>query len=616
MCGIFGILSLSPENIYRTIIDGLVQLQNRGYDSSGLCVLRDGGFDIHKYASTVEHTSIQILSDLNLQDTAYVGIGHNRWATHGGKTDQNSHPHVSNDGLFAIVHNGIIENYQSLKSVLITYGYKFYSQTDTEVIVNLVSYYFSQCGDVVLAIKHTIAKLHGTYGLIIIYANDPNTLYCIKNGSPILVGEYDQGAIVTSEQSGFCNRVNNYIILGNDDICVIHKNGLNKITVKTSHTYFSKPVNYLQDSLTPYPYTHWTLKEIYDQPTAILNAINRGGRIQSVSEVKLGGLEAHIDFFRKVDNIIILGCGTSLHAGLYGMHYLKTLCHFNTVQVFDGAEFQLSDIPKVGKTVCVLISQSGETKDLHRCIDLFKTGEHNIFTVGIVNVVDSLIAREVDCGIYCNAGKEIGVASTKSFTSQVICLALFAIWNAQIRGLNISKRTRMIHDLHNLSNDFQNIIENVADQIKTIVLDFVEYRNIFLLGKGPDEVMAKEGALKIKEISYIHAEAYSASALKHGPFALLDESFPTIILDGCEEHRAKILNCLEEVHSRKSPIVFITNSDFKDDRCKIVPVLHNNMYFSSLINIIPIQLFSYYMSVCKHINPDIPKNLAKVVTVE
>ena len=624
MCGIFGIISTKKENIYKIIIAGLIQLQNRGYDSSGLCVLKNRKLEVHKYASTNTDTSIDKLINLHLApndgEDIYQGMGHNRWATHGMKNDANAHPHISNDQLFSIVHNGIIENYSKIKSFLLEKGFTFYSQTDTEVIVNLISYYYKENGDnnTFNAIEKTINTLHGTYGLIILSVNDPDKLYCVRNGSPLLVGKNDDSVIITSEQSGFCNLMNNYITLNNDDICVIQKNNL-ELFIKTSNTYLHKKVTFLNSDLTPYPYPHWTIKEINEQPNVILNSINHGGRIKNGSDVKLGGLEQHTEALKDIQNIIILGCGTSYYAGLYGMYYFKSLGNFNTVQTFDGAEFNENDIPRIGKTAFILISQSGETKDLHRCIEIAVNA--SILTIGIINVVDSLIAREVDCGIYCNAGKEVGVASTKAFTSQVVCLSMAAIWFAQIHNINETKRVKMISDLHNLSNDVKITIEKIDIQMKELSMRF-DHDNLFLLGKGADEYIAKEGSLKIKEISYIHSEGYSASSLKHGPFALLDEKFPTIILNLDTKHTAKIMNCFEEVHSRNSPIIFITNNNNNNhnnndvkNKCNVIYVSENKSY-SSLLGIIPIQLFAYYLSVKKGINPDKPKNLAKVVTVE
>jgi len=619
MCGIFGIITtLKNSNIYKIIIDGLIQLQNRGYDSSGICILDNNIFEINKYASTNELSSIDKLLSLDILNdiskNISLGIGHNRWATHGAKNDINAHPHISNNKQFVIVHNGIIENYQELKSFLINNNYTFYSQTDTEVIVNLISFHYKLTNNTFDAIEKSIEQLQGTYGIIIMNNLEPDNLYCVRNGSPLLIGITDEYAIITSEQSGFCNMANTYITLNNDDICIIKKIN-NKIKVKTSNQYIHKKVNILNYDLTPAPYKHWTIKEIFDQPNTIFNTINRGGRIKNKSEVKLGGLEEHTQILKNIKNIIILGCGTSYHAGLYGMYYLKNICNFNTIQVFDGAEFNIYDIPKIGNSAFLLISQSGETKDLHRCIQIAK--ENNIFTIGIINVIDSLIAREVDCGIYCNAGREMGVASTKAFTSQVVCLSLFAIWCAQINNINEIKRINMIKDLYNLSNDFKNTLSNINDEVEKIAISMIQYNNLFLLGKGTDEYIAKEGSLKIKEISYIHSEGYSASSLKHGPFALLDEKFPTIILNLHQEHNAKILNCFEEVYSRNSPILLITNenNNYINKQYNVINVIKNNSY-ASLLGIIPLQMLAYYLSINKNINPDIPKNLAKVVTVE
>jgi glucosamine--fructose-6-phosphate aminotransferase (isomerizing) len=622
MCGIFGIVlsQQNSENIYNLIINGLIQLQNRGYDSCGLSVLNSKKtFDVLKCASTNEINAIdkllQLINENSKNDNSSIGIGHNRWATHGMKTDVNAHPHLSNDRNFVIVHNGIIENYHILKNMLLEKGFIFFSQTDTEIIVNLIQYNYSLVnGSVFEAIKKTISELNGTYGLIIQSLYEPNKLFCVRNGSPLLIGQTDDRVVITSEQSGFCNMVSNYITLNNDDICIIEQTG-SQINITTNHIYLKKKITEIEGILTPHPYNHWTLKEINDQPNTIMNAINKGGRIKSLTEVKLGGLEQCAHNLKNIKNIIILGCGTSFFAGLYGMYFFKQICNFNTVQVFDGAEFNNYDIPKIGETVFILISQSGETKDLHRCIEIAKS--NNITTIGIINVVDSLIAREVDCGIYCNAGKEVGVASTKSFTSQIVSLSLAALWFAQLHNINENKRVKMISDLHNLSNDFKNTLDGCSKQIQEIAKKMSKNNNMFLLGKGSDEYIAKEGSLKIKEISYIHSEGYSSSSLKHGPFALLDENMPVVILNLDQTHRGKTINCCQEVASRNSPIILITNThdDVEGINCEAVLIPENKTY-GSLLGVVPIQLLAYYLSVERGINPDKPKNLAKVVTVE
>ena len=612
MCGIIGILSKYNINIFEYIINSLVQLQNRGYDSSGICLFNEHNFILHKYASTKEEDSIEKLKSIDYkQYNTNIGIGHNRWATHGPKNDINAHPHISNNTNIIVVHNGIIENYKKLKDFLISKNFKFYSDTDTEIIANLLEYYSIGENNFTDAIKKTIDNLNGTYGLIILNKMEHNRMYCVRNGSPLLLGYNEEYAMITSEQSGFCNKLNSYITLQNDDICYVELID-DKIKVKYNYVYDLKNVNLIDFDENPEPYEHWTIKEIYEQPQKIMNAINNGGRILNKTNVKLGGCDDNIESLREIENIILLGCGTSYHSCMYGKHFLKKLCNFNLIQIFDGADFEEDDIPKRGKSLMVFVSQSGETKDLHRCIEIAKN--KNIFTLGIINVVDSLIAREVDCGIYCNAGREMGVASTKAFTTQVICLCLLSCWYSQIQNLNENIRIQLIKDLQNLSLDFQNCLNIAHTQINNILNIIDKSNNLFILGKNTDESIAREGSLKIKEISYIHSEAYSSSSLKHGPFALLDENMPVIILNNNFLYESKVINAYEEVLSRKSPIIFITNNkNIKYPNSIYIP---NNKSFSSLLGIIPLQLIAYYSSIKRGINPDKPKNLAKVVTVE
>lgn len=607
---------LNNDNIYNLILDGLTQLQNRGYDSAGLCLLKNGQFEVYKYASTNELDALDKLKNINLISSpdCFIGFGHNRWATHGVKNDINSHPHLSNSGNISLVHNGIIENYNELKNILLDNKYTFKSQTDTEIIVNMIDFNYNKCLSMFEAIKQTIQMLKGTYGVIIQSVYEPDILYCVRNGSPILIGQNEDRVIISSEQSGFCGMINNYITLHNHDICVIKREN-NKIIINTKQLYKNTNTNSIISPLTPYPYKHWTLKEIYEQPEVVINSINKGGRIKNEKEVKLGGLEKYKELFEKIDNVILLGCGTSYFAGQYGTHFFKQLCNFNTIQLFDGAEFNSFDIPKYGNTVFILISQSGETKDLHRCLDIAKN--NNILTIGVINVVDSLIARDVDCGIYCNAGKEVGVASTKAFLSQVICLSLISVWFSELHKINEIKRKIIINDLNNLSNDIKNTLETYDEKINNIASKNICMKNMFILGKGTDECIAKEGALKIKEIAYIHSEGYSSSSLKHGPFALLDENFPVVLLDLDKDYNSKNINCYKEIQSRNSPILYVTNNT---NLCDLIDseiiVLRENKSYSSLLGIIVLQLYAYYLSINKGLNPDRPKNLAKVVTVE
>lgn len=614
MCGIVACISQECSTI---LYEGLIQLKNRGYDSAGMCSInkQDNTFAVNKYASTGNTDAYHKLhEELFNHHNNYVGIAHTRWATHGAKTDINSHPHISMCEKFAVVHNGIIENYKQLKEMLQNNGYIFQSQTDTEVIVQMLSFLYRSNTNVLECIQSLIHVLEGTWGLAILCKDTPNTIYCTRHGSPLLIGYDEDYAIVVSEKSGFCNKIQNYFVLNNLDICQITKTE-GCVKIHTNYEYITKHLTTTNFALTPYPYPYWTIKEIHEQIDSSLRCISMGGRILHTNQVKLGGLEGHVEQLKNINHLILLGCGTSYYAGQHGLYFFKDLCDFHTVQIFDGAEFTQQDIPKSGTTALLLISQSGETKDLHRCIEIGK--QHNLFLIGLVNVVDSLIAREVDCGCYLNAGREMGVASTKAYTSQVILLSMIAIWFAQEKKINSIKRTDYIKDLRQLHIDIQCTLEMNDSNIDSLVSNiFASRNNCFLLGKGKSESVAKEGALKIKEISYIHSEGYSTSSLKHGPFALLDENFPVIMIAPNDSNYSKIENAYEEIVSRHAPVIFITSKSDQPKERKNILFVPENKVFSDLLCVIPLQLLAYKLAISRGINPDIPKNLAKVVTVE
>ena len=461
------------------------------------------------------------------------------------------------------------------------------------------------------AISKTIQDLEGTWGLAILNKDTPATVYCTRHGSPLLLGKNGPKVIITSEQSGFNNQISKYMILDNNDICTISQNGL-EINIKTHNKYQYHKVATSQKVFSPEPYPHWTIKEIHEQVDAIIRATKLGSRILSNNTVCLGGLESYKNQLIALDHIILLGCGTSYHSGLICMRMLKRLGLHTTVQLFDGADFSGIDIPNHGKAGIILISQSGETSDLYRCIKIARA--YNIITIGVINVVDSLIAREVDCGCYLHAGREVGVASTKAFTSQVIVLTLIVIWFAQYKSSSSIERIQILHDLRNLHNDIQTTIDTTTSEIETILPLFQDQHSCFILGKDMGESVAKEGALKIKEISYIHAEGYSTSSLKHGPFALLSQNYPVIMLAPENKWYVKSENAYEEIKSRHASILFITDKPQTDK--EHVLYIPKNETFGDLLCIIPLQILAYQLSVNKGLNPDMPRNLAKVVTVE
>lgn len=604
MCGIIASLGKNTKN---NIIEGLKQLQNRGYDSAGISLIHKNQWHVKKYATINNCDPIEILESYHYPESIN-GLGHTRWATHGCKNNINSHPHMSSDGKIMIVHNGIIENYKELKEKLIKKNYTFVSETDSEIISNLIAYHYYNDDDTETdtmekAIKKTITEMEGTWGLCIQCIDEPETIYCTRHGSPLLIGWCDTFALITSEQSGFCNKLNNYVDIEPGDICKVSY--INQIiNIKTEKVYKIREIQdlYIEELKEP----HWTLKEIKEQVDIVKKVTNNGSRIKNNNEIYLGGLLKYKEEIKKCEHVILLGCGTSYYACCIGRNYFKNFTNLNTIQVFDGAEFNELDIPKKGKCAFIFVSQSGETKDLQRCLDIVKTH----IKIGIINVVDSDIARNVDCGCYLNIGREIGVASTKSFTAQVIMLSILSLWFSQLHNGIQNCHEKIIKDLKRLPYQIERYINHheINKNIMSLMVD-----NCFILGKSNDEYIAKEGSLKIKEMTYIHAEGYSSSSLKHGPFALLNDKFIVIIINSDKENKKKNENIYQEIKSRGAHIIMISDST---ENIPNEIIVESNDTYQCILNIIPLQLLSYYLSIHKGYNPDRPRNLAKVVTVE
>lgn len=642
MCGISVVLSKqNTKKAVPLLLTSLEQLQNRGYDSFGLSCIIDSNtpFITHKVACTSSFKNFEYFKEKTKDIDSNVVMGHTRWATHGIISDENAHPHVSMTGTISLVHNGIIENYKSIKETLIKKGYTFISQTDSEVIVNLIDYHYTILNEQIEdAIQNAIKQLSGTYGLAIQCLDFPENTYIIRNGSPLLVGENDDYIMATSEVSGFVNQLKHYYTLKNNDlICFSLKEGIK--SKKTKLKKIECPNENIV--LTPAPYPHWTLKEIHEQKDSLLRATNNGARI-FMNKIKLGGIEIVRDYIQDIKNILLIGCGTSLHACQIGAFYLKKYqCeNVNYISVFDAAEITSYDIPKKGITLVIMISQSGETMDLHRVLPLLK--ERGCLTMGIINVVDSLIAREVDCGIYMNAGRENAVASTKSFTSSLMILKMFSLWFYQeyiisysfgIPSSLSSSTIPLLREYEPICNNIHNVIEQVgvlnlssaANELFTkSMLERLNQENMFILGKGKMECIAKEAALKLKEICYIHAEAYSGSALKHGPFALLKKDFPVIFLID-RENKDKMMNAYQEVKSRNAYCLVISEMPlfYVEDKAETNTKSEHNFIripengdIQEILYMVVLQHLCYSISQLRGINPDNPRNLAKVVTVE
>jgi glucosamine--fructose-6-phosphate aminotransferase (isomerizing) len=622
---------LGFDNCFTYGIHGLKQLQNRGYDSAGCCGIKtkiesDNNLNseliLKKYATTKTADSIDVLAkNASEFEGCTNGLFHTRWATHGAKTDNNAHPHLDYKERIALIHNGIIENYYELKIELETqYNIKFKSETDTEIIVNLISVYYDQTADtnnikhMEEAIMRAVSRLQGTWALVVISKDKPDNMYCARHGSPLLVGFNERFIIVASEQAGFGNYVNNYLCLNNDDITVIRRRN-SKITFNNIENYVLRDITIASNELTPEPYPHWTIKEINEQYEASIRAISFGGRIIENDKVRLGGPIMYESILKNIEHIILLGCGTSLNACQHASFFFKDVCNLVTVQSFDGSEFTIDDVPKKGNSCAVFLSQSGETKDLYRCVKICR--DNNIFTIGVINVVDSLIAREVDCGCYLNAGREVGVASTKAFTSQVIVLSMLAIYFAQINDLNRTKREHYIKALRQLPTDIKKTIQ-ITDNISKLIAEYlITQPDLFVLGKGSMISVAAEGALKTKEIGYIHSEAYGGNALRHGPYAIIEKGTPIIFLNPNDQNFALMNNTIEEVKSRGAyPIVISDITDSLAIRHAVNRIIvPRNRIYKGILHNIPMQLIAYYMALRKGHNPDMPKNLSKCVSV-
>lgn len=614
MCGIVGYLG--SESAKEFIMNGLKLLQNRGYDSVGICSINDMSLNIMKCASSDTYDALigldQIVHTTNIFSN--IGIGHTRWATHGSKTTQNAHPHTDHEKRIALVHNGIIENYMDLKHDLLLKGIHCKSQTDSETIVLLIGSYIDEGMNITNAIQKTLNRLVGTWALAIIHKDYPNKIWITRNGSPLLLGMETDFIMVASEPIAFNNQIKRYVVLDNNDLIEITHTGDSLVYGDNIHRYNIKECAHVNIETTPIGYSHWMMKEIMEQPQSVQRVLNNGGRIETDISVKLGGLDLCKPRLLETNHLIILGCGTSLNAGLYVINIFKRLDIFDTVQCYDGAEFNRYDIPRSGKSCVIMLSQSGETADLHQCLHIAK--QSDLITIGIVNVVDSLIARETDCGVYLNAGREVAVASTKSFTNQCIALVLVATWFSQNRNTAVSKRRKIISDMRKLSFQIQDTL-SACSEVYSDIQSKLNNRAVFVLGKCSDEAIARECSLKLKEISYIHAEPYSSSALKHGPFAIIEPNLPIFIIDSNDEYHLKNVSACQEVLARGAYVIFITASNdrtLSHDNLTIINIKKNDTFGGVLANLY-IQMISYKLAVRNGNNPDYPRNLAKVVSV-
>jgi glucosamine--fructose-6-phosphate aminotransferase (isomerizing) len=592
------------------LIEGLKRLEYRGYDSAGVAVMNGHGLETRR----AEGKIARLEAVLNAKPAdGGLGIGHTRWATHGPPAERNAHPHLSNDGTIALVHNGIIENYAEIKQTLKAQGYVFHSDTDTEVLTNLVQeLYRTTLEDAVLA---ALEKVEGTYGIAVISTRDNGKIVAARKGSPLLVGLGDGEHFVASDASAILAHTREVVYMNDGDLAVVTKDGYRVFDMKA--TTLERPVSKIDWELAQIErggYDHFMLKEIFEQPTTLENTM-RGRVVLDDGMSKLGGLNISHDDLLKIDNVIITACGTSWHSALIGEMLIEDLARI-PVEVEYASEFRYRNPIVTPTTLCIVISQSGETADTLAAMREAK--RRGARTLGLVNVVGSTIAREDDGGIYLHAGPEIGVASTKAFTSQVVALALLALKMGRKRQLSTIRGREIAQALLDLPAQVKQILAQ-AKQIEALAEIYKDSSNFLYLGRGYNFPTALEGALKLKEISYIHAEGYPAAEMKHGPIALIDQNMPVVFIAPHDAVFDKVVSNIQEVKARAGRIICITSREehqlegLVDHEIRIPPTLD---LLTPVLASIPLQLLAYYIAVKRGANVDQPRNLAKSVTVE
>ncbi len=611
MCGI--VAYIGHRKAYPILIEGLKRLEYRGYDSTGIALV-NGKTEIYKKTGKVSDLE-KSLSHKELNGN--IGIGHTRWATHGEPNDINAHPHKSQNGKFIVVHNGIIENYARLKERLEHRGYTFKSDTDTEVLANLIEYIYT-IGKVKseIAVRLALTKIIGAYGIVVISTDEPDMLITARKGSPLVIGIGESEYFIASDATPIVEHTKSVIYLNNDNVAIIKRNELMLRTIKNDK--LEPKVQKLTldiGNIEKNGYDHFMLKEIFEQPTSILDTF-RGRIAPNHKDIRLGGLMSVMPKLLKAKRIIIVGCGTSWHAGLVGEYLLENISRIS-VEVEYGSEFRYRNPVLHDDDVVIAISQSGETADTLAAVELAK--KSNIPVIGICNVVGSSIPRETDAGVYTHAGPEIGVASTKAFVTQVTALTMIAlILGYEKHQITKEEYENLIEELISVPSKIEILLKQV-EQYREIAKLYKDSTNLLYLGRGYLFPVALEGALKLKEISYIHAEGYPAAEMKHGPIALIDENMPVIIIATKDKSYNKIINNIQEIKSRKGIVIAIVSkgdTKIRDmaDHVIEVPEIHEAM--SPLLTVIPLQLFSYYIAVMRDCNVDQPRNLAKSVTVE
>jgi len=612
MCGIVGYIGY--REAWPIVLKGLKRLEYRGYDSAGIALINESGEHIYKKAGKVAVLE-EFAADQDKSGT--VGMGHTRWATHGVPSDRNSHPHTSNNGKLSIIHNGIIENYATLKEELIHRGHEFKSDTDTEVLIHLIEEIQKiEQIDLLEAVRLALMEVIGAYAIVIMDKDHPDRLIAARKGSPMVIGVGTGEYFIASDATPIIEYTKNVIYLNDNEIALITRNDL---LIKRLDNVVQTPlIQELQlklEMLEKGGFDHFMLKEIYEQPRSIKDCM-RGRIYPEEGKVQLGGIKEFAEKLKNIDRIIIVACGTSWHAGLVGEYLIEEYARI-PVEVEYASEFRYRNPIITEKDVVIAISQSGETADTMAAIEMAKERGATIF--GICNVAGASIPRLTHAGVYTHAGPEIGVASTKAFTAQVTVLTLMAFYMAQQKGtITTSKLIELLTELDHIPEKIQVALES-NELIKEVAGKIKDATNCLFLGRGSGFPVALEGALKLKEISYIHAEGYPAAEMKHGPIALIDEEMPVVFIATQNSSYEKVISNIQEVKARKGKVIaIVTQGDTEvkkmADYCIEIP--DANEAFLPLIATIPLQLLSYHIAVMRGCNVDQPRNLAKSVTVE
>ncbi len=608
MCGIVGYVG--PRPAAHILLEGLRRLEYRGYDSAGVAVINGNGVKVRKAAG-----KLSVLRDLLKNDApeGTVGIGHTRWATHGAPTTPNAHPHLDATGKIALIHNGIIENASAIKTLLVQRGHTFTSETDTEVLTHLVGEYYR--GSLEEAVASALRDVQGAYGIAVVSADEPDVLIAARNGSPLLVGVGEKEWFVASDASAILEHTRSVVYLDDGEMVVLTRSGYRvRNLVKEK---IEKPVNQIEWDLATIErggYDHFMLKEIFEQPESVANTL-RGHLLEEEGNSWVRGLNLGDDLIKSFNRVVITACGTSWHSGLIGEYMIEEIGRL-PVEVEYASEFRYRNPVLDERTLVIAISQSGETADTLAAVREAK--RRGARAVGLVNVVGSTIAREVSGGLYLHAGPEVGVASTKAFTSQVAALALVALRIARLRNLSIIQGREFVQALQQLPAKIQQVLDR-ASEVEKLATMFEGVHNALYLGRGVNFPVALEGALKLKEISYIHAEGYPAAEMKHGPIALIDANMPVVVVAPRDAVHPKIVSNVEEVKARGGRIIALISEGDKEierlaDATFVIPTTHDLL--SPILTSVPLQLLAYHVAVARGCNVDQPRNLAKSVTVE